>query len=111
MGASGADKIAPLDVLAARRSIDVVHGDVLVDGSKPGKQFQRSTSCAEQQNMHDPTQTIMRETLRFSADLRQPAETPQSDKYAYFEEIIALREMESIAACIIGVLEAGLTVE
>ncbi|KAI0503400.1 ABC-2 type transporter [Xylaria bambusicola] len=110
MGASGAGKTTLLDVLASRKNIGVIHGDVLVDGSKPGKEFQRSTSYAEQLDMHDPTQTV-REALRFSADLRQAYETPQSEKYAYVEEIIALLEMEHIADCIIGTPEAGLTVE
>ncbi|KAF2966763.1 hypothetical protein GQX73_g6802 [Xylaria multiplex] len=110
MGASGAGKTTLLDVLAARKNIGVIYGDVLVDGSKPGKEFQRSTSYAEQLDMHDPTQTV-REALRFSADLRQSFETPQAEKYAYVEEIIALLEMENIADCIIGTPEAGLTVE
>ncbi|KAI0178681.1 ABC-2 type transporter-domain-containing protein [Hypoxylon sp. FL1284] len=110
MGASGAGKTTLLDVLASRKNIGVIHGDVLVDGAKPGKEFQRSTSYAEQLDMHDPTQTV-REALRFSADLRQPFDTPQEEKYTYVEEIIALLEMEYIADCIIGTPEAGLTVE
>ncbi|KAI1387652.1 ABC-2 type transporter-domain-containing protein [Hypoxylon trugodes] len=110
MGASGAGKTTLLDVLAARKNIGVITGDVLVDGIKPGKEFQRSTSYAEQLDTHDPTQTV-REALRFSADLRQPFETPQEEKYAYVEEIITLLEMEYIADCIIGTPEAGLTVE
>ncbi|KAI1263242.1 ABC-2 type transporter [Xylariaceae sp. FL1019] len=110
MGASGAGKTTLLDVLASRKNIGVIAGDVLVDGSKPGKEFQRSTSYAEQLDTHDPTQTV-REALRFSADLRQSFDTPQSEKYAYVEEIISLLEMETIADCIIGTPEAGLTVE
>ncbi|KAJ9132432.1 ABC transporter G family member 11 [Pleurostoma richardsiae] len=110
MGASGAGKTTLLDVLAGRKNIGVITGDVLVDGVKPGKQFQRSTSYAEQLDMHDPSQTV-REALRFSADLRQPFETPRSEKYAYVEEIISLLEMEDIADAIIGSPEAGLTVE
>ena len=110
MGASGAGKTTLLDVLAARKNIGVISGDILVDGLAPGKQFQRSTSYAEQLDLHDPTQTV-REALRFSADLRQPFEKPQSEKYAYVEEIISLLEMEETADCIIGTPEAGLTVE
>ena len=110
MGASGAGKTTLLDVLAGRKNIGVIQGDILVDGVKPGKEFQRSTSYAEQLDRHDPSQTV-REALRFSADLRQPFETPQEEKYAYCEEIIALLEMENIADCIIGSPEAGLTVE
>ncbi|KAK3682398.1 ABC-2 type transporter-domain-containing protein [Podospora appendiculata] len=110
MGASGAGKTTLLDVLAARKNIGVIRGDILVDGIKPGKEFQRSTSYAEQLDLHDPAQTV-REALRFSADLRQPFETPQEDKYSYVEEIIALLEMESFADAIIGSPENGLTVE
>lgn len=110
MGSSGAGKTTLLDVLAGRKNIGVIHGDILVDGTKPGKEFQRSTSYAEQLDMHDPSQTV-REALRFSADLRQPSETPQAEKYAYVEEVLALLEMESIADAIIGSPEDGLTVE
>ncbi|KAK7911559.1 bmr1-like protein [Apiospora marii] len=110
MGASGAGKTTLLDVLAARKNIGVISGDILVDGAKPGKEFQRCTSYAEQLDMHDPSQTV-REALRFSADLRQPIETPQEEKYAYVEEIIALLEMEDMADAIIGTPEFGLTVE
>ena len=110
MGASGAGKTTLLDVLAARKNIGVISGDILVDATKPGKEFQRSTSYAEQLDMHDPAQTV-REALRFSADLRQPYDTPREEKYTYVEEIIALLEMETFADAIIGSPEAGLTVE
>ncbi|KAH8807222.1 ABC-2 type transporter [Xylogone sp. PMI_703] len=110
MGPSGAGKTTLLDVLAARKNIGVITGDILVDGMKPTKHFQRSTSYAEQMDLHDPTQSV-REALRFSADLRQPYETPQEEKYAYVEEIISLLELEDLADCIIGSPETGLTVE
>ncbi|KAG9254740.1 BMR1-like protein [Emericellopsis atlantica] len=110
MGASGAGKTTLLDVLASRKNIGVISGDVLVDGTKPGKQFQRSTSYAEQLDLHEPTQTV-REALRFSADLRQSYETPIAERHAYVEEIISLLEMEEIADALIGTPEAGLTVE
>ena len=110
MGASGAGKTTLLDVLAARKNIGVITGDVLVDGIKPGTAFQRGTSYAEQLDVHESTQTV-REALRFSADLRQPFDVPQSEKYEYVEEIISLLEMEDIADAIIGEPEAGLAVE
>jgi ATP-binding cassette subfamily G (WHITE) protein 2 (SNQ2) len=110
MGASGAGKTTLLDVLAARKNIGVISGDVLVDGIKPGTAFQRGTSYAEQLDVHESTQTV-REALRFSADLRQPFEVPQAEKYAYVEEILSLLEMEDMADAIIGEPEAGLAVE
>lgn len=110
MGASGAGKTTLLDVLAARKTVGVITGDILVDGIKPGTAFQRGTSYAEQLDIHEPTQTV-REALRFSADLRQPLDVPQSKKYAYVEEILSLLEMEDLADAIIGSPEAGLPVE
>ena len=65
---------------------------------------------AEQLDLLEATQTV-REALRFSATLRQPYETPLSEKYVYVEEIISLLEMEDIADAIIGSPESGLAVE
>lgn len=107
MGASGAGKTTLLDVLAARKNIGVIGGDILIDGVKPGLAFQRGTSYAEQLDVHEPSQTV-REALRFSADLRQPYDTPQEEKYAYVEEVISLLELEDIADAIVGSPEAGL---
>ncbi|KAK2779104.1 hypothetical protein FQN52_006661 [Onygenales sp. PD_12] len=110
MGASGAGKTTLLDVLAARKNIGVIHGDILVDGQAPGPSFQRNTSYAEQLDTLEPSQTV-REALRFSATLRQPYETPESEKYAYVEEILSLLELEDLADAIIGDPETGLSVE
>ncbi|KAF9691287.1 hypothetical protein EKO04_010765 [Ascochyta lentis] len=110
MGASGAGKTTLLDVLANRKNIGVIGGDKLIDGKVPGVSFQRGTAYAEQLDVHEPATTV-REALRFSADLRQPYETPQTEKYAYVEEVIALLEMEDIADAIIGDPETGLAVE
>ncbi|POS84022.1 hypothetical protein EPUL_005262, partial [Erysiphe pulchra] len=110
MGASGAGKTTLLDVIAARKTVGVISGDILVDGLKTGGSFQRQTSYAEQQDICEPTQTV-REALRFSANLRQPYHIPQYEKYAYVEEILSLLEMEDIADAIIGEPETGLSVE
>ncbi len=61
-------------------------------------------------DLHDPSQSV-REALRFSAELRQPFETPLEEKHAYVEEIISLLELEELADCIIGAPAAGITVE
>ncbi|KAL4939152.1 hypothetical protein BDV06DRAFT_225287 [Aspergillus oleicola] len=110
MGASGAGKTTLLDVLAARKNIGVIGGDILVDGANPGTSFQRGTSYAEQMDVHEPMQTV-REALRFSADLRQSYDVPQTEKYAYVEEIISLLELENLADAVIGTPETGLSVE
>ncbi|KAE8553136.1 hypothetical protein EYB25_004517 [Talaromyces marneffei] len=110
MGASGAGKTTLLDVLAARKSIGVISGDILVDGHKPGPSFQRGTSYAEQLDVHESTQTV-REALRFSAELRQPFDVPLAEKHAYVEEILSLLELEKLADAVIGFPEFGLSVE
>jgi ATP-binding cassette, subfamily G (WHITE), member 2, SNQ2 len=110
MGASGAGKTTLLDVLAARKSTGVVGGEVLIDGGKPGTAFQRGTSYAEQLDVHEATQTV-REALRFSADLRQPFEVSQEQKYSYVEEVISLLELEDLSDAIIGEPTSGLSVE
>jgi len=110
MGASGAGKTTLLDVLAARKNMGVVGGEILVDGVKPGIAFQRGTSYAEQLDVHEPTQTV-REALRFSADLRQPYRVSREEKYSYVEEVLSLLELENLADAVIGRPESGLSVE
>lgn len=110
MGASGAGKTTLLDVLANRKNIGVVGGDILVAGKAPGRDFQRGTAYCEQLDVHEFTQTV-RDALRFSAYLRQPAETPKEEKDAYVEEVIQLLELEDIADAMIGFPGFGLGVE
>jgi ATP-binding cassette subfamily G (WHITE) protein 2 (SNQ2) len=110
MGASGAGKTTLLDVLAGRKTIGVVSGDVLVSGRKLGVEFQRGTAYVEQQDVHEWTSTV-REALRFSAYLRQPHTVSKEEKDDYVEEIIQLLEMEDIADAMIGFPGYGLGVE
>ncbi len=49
MGASGAGKTTLLDVLAQRKSVGVVTGDMLVNGRPFGADFQRQTGYVQQQ--------------------------------------------------------------
>ncbi|EPQ27618.1 uncharacterized protein PFL1_04756 [Pseudozyma flocculosa PF-1] len=109
MGASGAGKTTLLDVLADRKSIGVITGDRLINAQPIGVEFQRGCGYAEQQDIHEATATV-REALRFSAYLRQPASVPKADKDAYVEDIIELLEMAPIADAMIGYPEFGLGV-
>ncbi|CAI7660583.1 unnamed protein product [Penicillium manginii] len=110
MGVSGAGKTTLLDVLATRVTMGVVTGEMLVDGRLRDQSFQRKTGYVQQQDLHLYTTTV-REALRFSAMLRQPAATPRQEKLDYVEEVIKLLGMESYADAIVGVPGEGLNVE
>ena len=53
----------------------------------------------------------MRESLRFSAMLRQPKTVSKEEKYAYVEEVIKMLNMEDFANAVVGVPGEGLNVE
>ncbi|THH33132.1 hypothetical protein EUX98_g1017 [Antrodiella citrinella] len=100
MGASGAGKTTCLDVLAQRKNIGVVSGSMLVDGRPLASDFARGTAYAEQMDVHEGSATV-REAMRFSAHLRQPASVPVEEKDAYVEEMIELLELQDLADAIV----------
>ncbi|KAJ5116193.1 hypothetical protein N7456_000541 [Penicillium angulare] len=110
MGVSGAGKTTLLDVLAHRTSVGVVTGDMLVNGRGLDASFQRKTGYVQQQDLHLETATV-RESLRFSAALRQPASVSIKEKYDYVEDVIRMLRMEEFAEAIVGVPGEGLNVE
>ncbi|TIB72352.1 hypothetical protein E3Q23_03425 [Wallemia mellicola] len=111
MGASGAGKTTLLNTLSQRMATGVITGDMLIDG-KPLElnSFQRGTGFVLQGDLHDAFATV-RESIEFSAILRQPRETPREEVLAYVDKIIDLLELQDIEDAIIGSPEAGLGVE
>lgn len=103
---SGAGKTTLLDVLATRVTMGVVTGEMLVDGKQRDVSFQRKTGYVQQQDLHLSTSTV-REALRFSAILRQPAKVPTQEKLDYVEEVLKLLEMDSYADAVVGVPGEG----
>ncbi|KAH6697541.1 ABC-2 type transporter [Plectosphaerella plurivora] len=101
MGVSGAGKTSLLDVLASR---------MLVDGKLRDSSFQRKTGYVTQQDLHLATSTV-REALRFSALLRQPARYTRQEKLDYVNEVIRLVDLNEYADAVIGMLGEGLNVE
>ncbi|KAH8423757.1 ABC drug exporter AbcA [Aspergillus melleus] len=110
MGVSGAGKTTLLDVLAARTTLGVISGEMLVDGKPRDESFQRKTGYAQQQDLHLSTATV-REALEFSALLRQPAHVPRGEKINYVTDVIKLLDMADFADAVIGVPGEGLNVE
>ncbi|ETS84616.1 hypothetical protein PFICI_02641 [Pestalotiopsis fici W106-1] len=110
MGVSGAGKTTLLDVLAQRTSIGVITGDMFVNGQPRDASFQRKTGYVQQQDLHLPTATV-RESLRFSADVRQPASVGQAEKYDFVEKVITMLDMQDFADAVVGSPGQGLNVE
>lgn len=55
--------------------------------------------------------STVRESLEFSALLRQPNSVPKEEKLAYVNEVISILEMEEYADAVVGVPGEGLNVE
>jgi ABC-type multidrug transport system ATPase subunit len=72
--------------------------------------FQRKTGYVQQQDLHLPTATV-RETLEFSALLRQPSRYSKQEKLAYVDEVITMLEMQSYRDAVVGIPGEGLNVE
>ena len=85
----------------------VISGDMLIDGHPRDDSFQRKTGYVQQQDLHLETSTV-RESLTFSALLRQPKTTPKAEKIAYVEEVIRLLEMEEYTQYLDVLVRVGL---
>ena len=110
MGVSGAGKTTLLDVLAQRKSVGVVTGDMLVNGRPLDASFQRKIGYVQQQDLHLETSTV-REALRFSAMLRQPRSVSAKEKEDYVEKVIEMLDMGEFSEAVVGVPGEGLNVE
>ena len=110
IGASGAGKTTLLDCLAERTTMGLITGDVFVDGRPRDQSFPRSIGYCQQQDLHLKTATV-RESLRFSAYLRQADDVSIEEKDKYVEEVIEVLEMKLYADAIVGVPGEGLNVE
>ena len=88
----------------------VVTGDMFVNGKPFDASFHRKTGYVQQQDLHLETATV-RESLRFSAILRQPRTVSKQEKHDYVEEVIKMLGMEDFAEAVVGVPGEGLNVE
>lgn len=72
-----------------------------VNGQPQGISFQRTTGYCEQNDVHEPTSTVL-ESLLFSARLRQSFDTPDEEKVRYVYSIMDLLELSSLQHAIVG---------
>ncbi|KAE8443953.1 hypothetical protein EG329_001177 [Mollisiaceae sp. DMI_Dod_QoI] len=110
MGESGVGKTTLLNVLAQRIHMGVVQGDILMNGLPLGNNFARRTGYVESQDVHLSEFTV-RETLRFSAQLRLPRHVSDKEKNEYVEEVIEMLDMGPFADAVVGVPGSGLSLE
>ncbi|KAI2469635.1 ATP-binding cassette transporter [Annulohypoxylon bovei var. microspora] len=110
MGMSGAGKTTLLDTLSQRVSIGTVTGELYLDSDPLPQSMNRRSGFVQQQDVHLNTSTV-REALRLTARLRQPASVPISEKYEYVETVISMLEMDDVADALIGTPGAGLNLE
>eukprot|EP01117_Protostelium_nocturnum_P003933 TRINITY_DN151_c0_g1_i2.p1 TRINITY_DN151_c0_g1~~TRINITY_DN151_c0_g1_i2.p1 ORF type:complete len:1405 (-),score=390.15 TRINITY_DN151_c0_g1_i2:123-4337(-) len=107
MGSSGAGKTTLLDVLARRKTIGTVSGTILLNGKPLKIDFERITGYVEQMDVHNPGCTV-RESLQFSAKLRQENSISNREKMEYVEQILEMMEMKHLGDALIGDLESGI---
>ncbi|KAJ1992935.1 ATP-binding cassette transporter snq2, partial [Coemansia thaxteri] len=100
MGSSGAGKTTLLDALSQRKTIGRLEGAMLMNGAPQPRSFRRITGYCEQLDVHNPHATI-REALRFSAYLRQPASVSDAEKNDYVEHVVFLLGLTDIADCMV----------
>jgi len=103
MGASGAGKTTLLNTLSQRHDPHQVSGDMLIDGKPLTSAFARQTGYAEQMDVHDDAATV-RESIEFSALLRQSRTVSHEDKMKQVDSVINLLGLESLSDAVTGSL-------
>ncbi|CAN3372721.1 hypothetical protein DIURU_004790 [Diutina rugosa] len=111
MGASGAGKTTLLNCLSDRVTTgQITDGSRYINGRPLDSSFQRQIGYVQQEDLHLPKSTV-RESLQFSAYLRQPPSVSKKEKNAWVEQIIDLLEMRAYADAMVGKTGSGLNVE
>ncbi|KAL7318923.1 ATP-binding cassette transporter snq2 [Mucor circinelloides] len=89
MGSSGTSKTTLLDVLANRKTIGTIEGNIYMNGEHLANDFERLTGYCEQMDVHNLNE-IVYEALQFPAYLYQSADVSKEEKNAYAEQILGL---------------------
>ncbi|KAI8531788.1 hypothetical protein RHMOL_Rhmol11G0162600 [Rhododendron molle] len=112
MGVTGAGKTTLLDVLAGRKTIGIVEGDIRI-GGHPRVQdtFARISGYCEQTDVHSPCITI-EESVVYSACLRLHPDIDSKTKIEFVREVLEIIELDEIMDCLVGILGvSGLSIE
>ncbi|XWS42285.1 hypothetical protein CRYUN_Cryun16bG0001700 [Craigia yunnanensis] len=107
MGVSGAGKTTLLDVLAGRKTIGCIEGEIKVGGyPKVQETFARISGYCEQNDIHSPQITVQ-ESLTFSAWLRLAPHVDSTTKAEFVKEVLEIIELDDVKDALVGI--PGLT--
>ena len=102
MGSSGAGKSTLLDVIAGRKTVGRMEGEILLNGyPKEQRVMRRITGYVEQFDVNSAGLTVL-ESLIFSARLRLPKNTSQRALRAFVDEQMRAIELDAIANAVVG---------
>eukprot|EP00898_Chlorokybus_atmophyticus_P000914 jgi/Chlat1/1823/Chrsp138S00766 len=112
VGVSGAGKTTLMDVLAGRKTIGRIEGDMLINGHpKEQATFARISGYCEQTDTHSPATTV-EEAILFSARLRLESSVDRNTMGTFVEEVMGLVELEDLRDATVGLPgRDGLSVE
>lgn len=95
-------KTTLLDVLAGRKTVGTLSGEILFAGVKPSRAFiRRFTGYVEQFDTLVPTLTV-EEMLMYTAELKLDVNMPLADKKAAVEHVIDTLALDTCRNTVIG---------
>ena len=101
MGPSGAGKSTLLDVLANKKNVGTITGDIFLNGAEPDEYYNRCFGYVEQFDSHMACLTVQ-EAIAFSANLRLPADMTQAQKNKLVSKVMKQLELLPLANRRIG---------
>ncbi|KAG2432130.1 hypothetical protein HXX76_009056 [Chlamydomonas incerta] len=102
MGGSGAGKTTLMDVIAGRKTVGEITGNIWVNGHpKDQASWARSSGYVEQMDIHSPATTVL-EALMFSARLRLPSSVSAAAARAYVDSVISIVELDDVMFDLVG---------
>jgi len=105
MGPSGAGKTTFMNVLCGKATYGDMVGEVLVNGQTcPVDSIKSITGFVPQDDIVHEKLTV-RENIRYSAELRNPAGTPQETLTAIVTDVLSVLQMGHIQTSIVGGVE------
>ena len=103
IGSTGAGKTTLMDVLAGRKTVGRITGDIRVNGfPKEQRTFTRIASYCEQTDVHAPQTTVL-EAVQFSAAMRLPDDVAPEQRAAFVEDVLIRVEMDAHRHALVGV--------